>query len=210
MQYRQTDAMARTARERTPFGLRLYNARRAAGLSQVQVFELLQIPQSTLSELETVASSSGYTAQLAALYNIDAHVLATGDAAPPHLHGAESLAQDVSQVAPKITPPTVWEDVMHRDKMEKWPASLAVVVPDQALEPYVMAGDYVTFEACDDAPPKSVVILERPDGTRWIRRLVIRPDGTRWGVTTSDAFPEFPADKVIARATRRSSDFTGF
>lgn len=99
---------------------------------------------------------------------------------------------------------------MHREKMEKWPASLTVVVPDQALEPHVMAGDYVTFEACDSAPPKSVVIIERADGTRWMRRLVVRADGLLWGATTSDAFPEFPADKIIARATRRSSDFSGF
>lgn len=202
--------MARTARERTPFGLRLYAARKAAGLSQVQVYEKLRIPQSTLSELETVASSSGYTAQLAALYNVDAHMLATGDALPPHLHARAPLAQYVSQSVPNIDPPKVWEDVMHRDEMPQWPASLTVVVPDDALEPHLLAGDHVTFEACEDASPKSVVILERPDGTRWIRRLVARPDGTRWGATTSDAFPEFPAEKIIARATRRSSDFTGF
>ena len=81
MQYRQTDVMPRTARERTAFGLRLYEARKAAGLSQKQVFAQAGIPQSTLSELETVAASSGYTAQLAALYKVDAHVLATGEPA---------------------------------------------------------------------------------------------------------------------------------
>lgn len=100
---------------------------------------------------------------------------------------------------------------MHKEQMEKWPGSLTVVVPDGALEPHLKAGDYVTFEACSSAPAKSVVILERPDGTRWIRRLVLLPDGTLWGASTDKtAFPEFPADKIIARATRRSSDFTGF
>lgn len=113
MQYRQTDSMPRTPRERTAFGLRLYKARKAAGLSQQQVFAQAGIPQSTLSELETVAASSGYTAQLASLYKVDAHVLATGEAAPPHLHVGENLAQYVSQAQPIMSLPRMtWEDLM--------------------------------------------------------------------------------------------------
>lgn len=167
---------------------------------------------------ETKSATAANNAAAAAYFGCDPTWLASGvgraawrdDDSPPQLHAAEQVAQYLSQVAPNIEPPTSWEAVMHREQMTNWPASLTVVVPDGALEPNVMAGDYVTFEACDDAPPKSVVILERPDGTRWVRRLVIRPDGQRWGATTSDAYPEFPAEKIIARATRRSSDFTGF
>lgn len=167
---------------------------------------------------ETKSATAANNAAAAAYFGCDPTWLAAGTGAPkwrdesssPEVHAAEQVAQYVSQEAPNIDPPRVWEDVMHRDKMESWPASLAVVVPDGALEPHLMTGDYVTFEACNDAPPKSVVILERPDGTRWIRRLVRRPDGQLWGATTSDAYPEFPADKIVARATRRSSNFTGF
>jgi hypothetical protein len=167
---------------------------------------------------ETKSATAANNAAAAAYFGCDATWLAAGigspdwleTSTPPHLHAREQVAQYVSQVAPNIQAPTTWGDVMDREKMERWPASLTVIVPDQSLEPHVMAGDHVTFEACDDAPPKSVVILERADGTRWIRRLVVKADGQRWGATTSDAFPEFPAEKIIARATRRSSDFTGF
>lgn len=85
---------ARSPRERTDFGQRLLAARKAAKLTQLQVFERIGIPQSTLAELESTSSSSGYTAQLAALYGVDAHVLATGEPAPAAvpMHHAEPTA----------------------------------------------------------------------------------------------------------------------
>lgn len=168
---------------------------------------------------ETKSATAANNAAAASYFGCDPTWLAAGtgapkwrdESSPTEVHAAERVAQYVSQVAPNIDPPRVWEDVMHREKMESWPASLAVVVPDNALEPHVLAGDYVTFEACESAPPKSVVIIERPDGSRWIRRLVVKPDGQLWAATTDPtAFPEFPADKVIARASRRESNFTGF
>lgn len=167
---------------------------------------------------ETKSATAANNAAAAEYFGCDPTWLAAGvgaplwrdEAATPHLRAAAPLAQQVSQLAPNIDPPRVWEDVMHREKLKDWPASLAVIVPDDALAPHLMSGDYVTFEACEEAPPKSVVILERPDGSRWIRRLIVRPDGQHWGATTSDAFPEFPADKIVAKATRRSSNFTGF
>lgn len=66
-------------RGQTPFGSRMRAARKHAGLTQVQVCERLKIRQSTLSELETKASSSGYTPQLAALYGVHPVWLATGE-----------------------------------------------------------------------------------------------------------------------------------
>jgi transcriptional regulator with XRE-family HTH domain len=99
-------------RERTPFGLRMLEARNAAGLTQKQVRDALGIAQSTLSELETEAHSSGYTSQLAALYKVDAHVLATGEAAP-QMQVGENLAQYVSQPRPIMSLPRVtWEELM--------------------------------------------------------------------------------------------------
>jgi transcriptional regulator with XRE-family HTH domain len=91
---------ARSPRERTAFGQRLVAARKAAKLTQVQVFERIGIPQSTLAELESTATKSGYTAQLAALYEVDAHVLATGEPAPtpsPESHLGPSAAAEPRQ-----------------------------------------------------------------------------------------------------------------
>ncbi len=102
---------------------------------------------------------------------------------------------------------------MNRGVMPQWPEEVTVVVPDDALEPHVKKGDFLTFEACDTADPKKVVVLELADGSRWIRRLVVKPNGELWGATTSDAFPEFRADgpnKIVACATRKASPFSGF
>jgi transcriptional regulator with XRE-family HTH domain len=70
----------KSERERTAFGARLLRAREDAGLTQMQVCDALNMKQSTLSELEIQANSSGWTAQLANLYGVDAHYLATGEA----------------------------------------------------------------------------------------------------------------------------------
>jgi transcriptional regulator with XRE-family HTH domain len=76
-------------RSRTEFGRRMLQARKAAGLTQVQVRAALGISQGTLSELEIEANSSGWTAQLAALYRCNARWLATGEG-EPYISGREA------------------------------------------------------------------------------------------------------------------------
>ena len=63
---------------RTEFGQRMYEARIAAGLSQVAVCKELGISQGTLSEAERLAYGSSHTVRFAALYNVSAHWLAIG------------------------------------------------------------------------------------------------------------------------------------
>jgi transcriptional regulator with XRE-family HTH domain len=69
----------RADRDRSEFGRRMLKAREEAGLTQEQVREALKISQGTLSELEGMAQSSGYTVAFAALYGCDAKWLATGE-----------------------------------------------------------------------------------------------------------------------------------
>lgn len=128
-----------------------------------------------------------------------------------HIGAAETpLAQPVSQAVHNLPKTRNWEDVMDRGVMPQWPAEVTVIVPDRALEPNVMRGDHLAFEACNEAEPTSVVVIETEDGKRWIRRLVRRADGSLWGAATSNAFPEFAATKILARAVRRTSQFNGF
>ena len=68
--------------ERTPFGQRLFQARTWANLSQEQVAKEIGIAQSTLASAEIYGKRSGYTPQLAAIYNVPATYLATGKLAP--------------------------------------------------------------------------------------------------------------------------------
>lgn len=69
----------RTERERSAFGQRMYEARKASGLTQVEVQTALGISQSNMSDLEGTAESSTFVPQLAELYKVDAHWLATGE-----------------------------------------------------------------------------------------------------------------------------------
>ena len=89
-------------RGRTPFGQRMLEARRAAKLTQVQVCKALDIAQSTLSELETTANSSGKVAEFAALYQRHPLWLATGEEASSeavHIDPDQKLDPEALRVA---------------------------------------------------------------------------------------------------------------
>lgn len=64
--------------ERTPFGQRLVLARENAGISQENAARTVGMSQGTLSEAEVAGKRSGYTSQLAALYQVNPVWLATG------------------------------------------------------------------------------------------------------------------------------------
>lgn len=82
-------------RERTPFGLRLNQARKRAGLLQSDVAEKLGISQGTLSGLEKTGRSSGLVVQLATLYRCSPVWLATGEG-DPMFDGAAAVPGPVS------------------------------------------------------------------------------------------------------------------
>ena len=63
---------------RTPFGKRLYDSREAANLTQEIAAKKVGMAQSTLAEAEISGKRSGYTSQLADLYDVSAKWLATG------------------------------------------------------------------------------------------------------------------------------------
>lgn len=155
---------------------------------------------------QAIADASGYSALW-----IAKGILPKRPAATPVTGGQSLAAHPVSEIVANLTLPQAWGEVMNRGKLPVWPAEVTVVMPDGALEPHVKQGDHLTFCACDTADPTSVVVIEKDDGTRWIRRLVMRADGELWGVSTRpDAFQDIPATKIIARVIRRSSQFAGF
>lgn len=68
----------RSARERSAFGQRMYDSRKRAKLTQQDVEKRTGISQSNLSDLEGTAEGSTFVPQLAKLYRVSAHWLATG------------------------------------------------------------------------------------------------------------------------------------
>jgi len=163
----------RTNRERTEFGQRLLAARQAAGLSQKAVQAAIGIPQSTLAELESTALSSGYTAQLAALYSVDPHMLATGEPAPLH----RGVAQEMSLARPSVSPQRVaWELL----RMGAIPGGqFELVVQDEAFGADIPPGCIMRLDP--DRPPRAgwPVLVKDKDGQHYLRDYQMGVGG-RW------------------------------
>ena len=89
-------------RERTPFGERLFLARRRKGLTQRQVAEQVGISASNLAELEQTGAGSAFTVALALLYGVNPVWLAL-DRGPmtgglPAPEWLESLTQEELEI----------------------------------------------------------------------------------------------------------------
>jgi len=70
--------VAKRERERSPFGQRIYEARKHAGLTQTQLAHAAGLAQSTLGELEIKGESSMRTVQMAEACGVRAQWLADG------------------------------------------------------------------------------------------------------------------------------------
>jgi transcriptional regulator with XRE-family HTH domain len=159
-------------RSRTPFGLRLYKARKAAGLSQKDVEAALGIAQSTLSEMEREGQSSGSIAQLAALYKVDAHELATGEPAPV----GRGVAQDMSQARETMSlSKMTWGDLMGANLNQ--PFELDVI--DDALAPEIFKGCVARLDPGRKPQPGQPVLVRDRNGQHYLRDYQ-QGSGDRW------------------------------
>lgn len=102
--------MPRPPAERTPFGERLYTARKYAKLSQGELAARVGLSQSALAESEKIGQGSTKTLQIAAVTGVDANWLATGLG-----HMVTRVEQELSPYfvnrpaaapIPLVTPPT--------------------------------------------------------------------------------------------------------
>jgi transcriptional regulator with XRE-family HTH domain len=188
MQYRQTDLMVTDIRSRTPFAQRLVTARKAVRLTQKDVEIRLGIPQSTLSELEHSANSSGYTAQLAALYGVDAHFLAKG---VPAQAARPPLVHDMSQAKATLPIPRLrWEDLMTADLSQ--PFELEVV--DDALGPDIWKGCIARLVAGREPEPGRPVLVRDRDGRHYLRDY--QSNGGRWqAVARTRGYPPLDSEE---------------
>lgn len=80
-------------KERTPFGERLFRARKEAKLTQPKLAALAGMAPSTLAEAEYTAQGSSFTPQLAKACGVLAEWLATGDG-PKHPPGTAKTFAD--------------------------------------------------------------------------------------------------------------------
>jgi transcriptional regulator with XRE-family HTH domain len=180
--YRQSDGVSY---DRTEFGQRLRDARERAGLTQEQVADSVGIRQSTLADLERKGTRSGYIAQLATLYGVSAHWLATGaestgdlpdqiaevrapnpssEGARKRGAGAHLLSLDpVSHVLPVLNREQLMADTL--------PRAFAVVMPDDSMAPWLRKNDIVKFAAASTAAPGELVLVASRSGAFYVREF---------------------------------------
>ena len=188
--------------DRTPFGTRLRDARARVGLTQKEAAERAGIAQSTLAGLEKGGNASGHTPQLAALYEVDAHWLATGEhllnesstttqawATDRHTSPRmQSQAQDVHKMrapahvaeAPLIS----WESL----KVASLPDLFQVLLKDDAMAPFLRAGHTASFSKSLTPRPGDVVLVSDASGQMYVRSYVQRRPGAWVAVATNTAY----------------------
>jgi transcriptional regulator with XRE-family HTH domain len=162
-QYRHTADMSKSTRERSAFGLRLYEARLKAGLTQVQVKEALGISQGSLSDLEREGERSAYVPALAKLYGVDPYFLATGEASPPQIPLAHAVSYQ-----PIDDPLLTREQILTMDVL---PARFVYALEDDAMGAHGRAGTEVIFVRGYPPKPGAGVLIKDKFGALHVRRM---------------------------------------
>lgn len=183
-----------SARERTPFGQRLFEAREGAGLKQKEVQKAIGISQSTLSGLERVADSSGFTPQLADLYGADAKYLATGKSTSS-AHGARHKARSVSLSSVQDVPHIKWEDIL----TSALPDTFYVIAPDDSMAKRIKAGKKVFFSSVETARAGDAVLIADGAGNVFIREMRERAPGDWQAHALNDAYEAMDAKQYGLR-----------
>lgn len=141
--------MEKGSRSRTPFGLRMSAARKAAKLTQEQVCAALKISQGTLSGLEKAAQGSSHTVRFAALYGVNATWLATGNG-EMKAHAAKAGA------SPPPNPPDQFKD-RRLVTPSQWALLHAIedLMPEKEKEDYLLRWERTRQRALQEIRERS-------------------------------------------------------
>lgn len=165
----------------------MHASREKAGLTQKQVQSAIGIGQSTLVDVESTANASGWTPQLAALYQVDALWLATGGGVPPnwaneqHMVAGEKaaryvVAQNMSHLQLEHAPQLDWEGILKESPLPKY---FWTRLPDDAMAPRAGLGKLVCFDSTAVPRPGDGVLVVDGSGDLYFRLYRSAPGG-RW------------------------------
>lgn len=191
----------RKAKERAPFGQRLFDARTKAKLTQEALAKLVGMSQSTLGELEYTGQGSSFTPQIAAACGVRAEWLATGEGdmvapvpAPAPLFsepwaefqpvrpGKYQFVQVVGQGSGGDLPERVWTDGdypvgstgEYAEIISVDPHAFIVRVVGPSMIPKYTPGDYALVEPGTDPDIEDDVLVRLSNGQTMIKRLLSR------------------------------------
>jgi phage repressor protein C with HTH and peptisase S24 domain len=162
--------------------------------------------QGTLAELEKKASSSGFTVQLAALYNVSAEWLATGSnllredtanwQSTQHLNaGARPRGAEAQVLShpPRFdqVPVFAWETLMPMSA----PNRFAVKCPDDSMSPFLRPGAVIYLERALTPKPGDIVLVQDLEG-RFYLRLYRPRTSTAWeGKPLNDLYQSLDSER---------------
>lgn len=157
--------MAAREKQRSDFGSRMHEARKAAQLTQQQAARAMELSQSTISELELKAEGSTLVVQFARLYGCSADWLATGDGSP-HDYGGQAIAHPVSLSAAETVPSITWEQAAMGEKSNELPRVFRIPIESGEMAPRVNPGSWVLFASHlkNDAKPGDGVLVRDSAG----------------------------------------------
>jgi len=213
--------------ERTPFGLRLYQARTVAGYTKEAAAKAVGMKsQSTLGEAEITGKRSGYTPMLANLYGVSPIWLASGTG-PMRPSGEEREPGPdyvpVTRVLLKLEAGVTGYEVQQlegngppiffrRDYLDGqgWKADklFALKVTGDSMEPALFEGDLVMINSADTTPADGVVFAVNYEGQALIKRLR-RDSGAWWLDSDNPRYTPKRCDKhaiLIGRVCYRQTD----
>ncbi len=184
----------------TEFGQRLKQARKAAALTQAQLAKKVGIGQSTIAELEKIGSGSSHTPAIAAILNVSALWLATGqgqmqsasrqlidlDNNPDYpairrvrfalSAGAHGYAVEYEE---EPAAPIVFKRQWYERNGYRPEKLFAVRVMNGSMEPGLYDGDVVVVNTEATTPKDGCVFAVNYEGEMVIKRLV-RDAGAWW------------------------------
>ena len=173
-------------KQRTAFGQRLYDARKAARLTQNQLAKLTGMSQSTLAEAEAGAEGSSFTVQLAQALDVRAEWLASGSGAmkadpQPEDAGTMSRVRSVPIVGTaRMGESGFYEELSsipgagdgHIEIATADDNAYGLRVRGNSMTPAIRDGWYVLVEP--NAPPAvgEYVLIKLRDGQRMVKELL--------------------------------------
>jgi transcriptional regulator with XRE-family HTH domain len=188
----------RTPRERSAFGQRMYEARRAADLTQEQAAARLGTSQSNLSDLEGGAERSGLTAQAAVLYGCDPHWLATGEGEPSRQGVAHRLSLPIFD-----TPSLTFEEVTMQ--LTNLPPQFVFAVPDGALGAMYPKGTRLLWSTAREPMAERILLVRDQYGEAHVRQYHRGAQPGQWSAAAlSPSYPSFDGSTVTVLAVAQT------
>lgn len=185
----------------TEFGQRLKQARKAAALTQAQLAKKVGIGQSTIAELEKIGSGSSHTPAIAAILNVSALWLATGQGQMQATKTPQLIDLDNNPDYPAIrrvrfalsagahgyaveyeeepAAPIVFKRQWYERNGYRPEKLFAVRVMNGSMEPGLYDGDVVVVNTDATTPKDGCVFAVNYEGEMVIKRL-IRDAGAWW------------------------------